>query len=639
MPLRVSLARLGGAGVLGLMLAAPLVLLFLQYEPLSFNVHKPEPTGGRRQTRSGASSTGSSRSSPSAPHRGLRAVRNWFGVAVGISALVAMSGRAETKRLHAWLFVALAGALLLKIYEFRVFGWVGRLPVVELVVFPMFAAACRLVRVCGPGRNRRSGAVESRPRPRRFLTLLADGIRAARRLHAHRRPLGVITGAPHDYAAAVWGRGAFFAALAVAAVVVGVLARPSLGRASPRGVVVAELFVLAPFSIYAKRADPYVAPGWMPLVRTAQAARPPLARVRDRRQALSEHGRCPRAPGRPRARRAVRQPVPAIRARRLSQPSVYDRFTGTEPPILLQDNPMFDAFAARAVVSQSDLVGASRRCDSWAGPATRACTRTPTRYPRAWVVHDVHLVAARTTRSRFSRLARVARTGRSSSTVRPSARGRGRAATGSRRTRPCARCRSGRIACDGGDRDRVSVERYSGRLGVAPGPSSLRRAARPARHLLPGLDRDGERSGTRDLCDRRRVPRRHRAEGDSRVEFRYEPRAFSIGIVVALAGLAAFVLVGLVVWRRGRSRPRAVRRRAVDPSTAMPADRAPSIRPRSVGWRVDELPMFAGRAPGRSSSPRSPTRSSVSATPSWLAGSSTCRSAAASSSASTTATR
>ena len=39
-------------------------------------------------------------------------VRNWFGVAVGISALVAMSGRTETKRLHAWLFLALGVVLL-----------------------------------------------------------------------------------------------------------------------------------------------------------------------------------------------------------------------------------------------------------------------------------------------------------------------------------------------------------------------------------------------------------------------------------------------------------------------------------------------------------------------------------------------
>ncbi len=59
MPFRVSLVRLGGAGLLGLMLAAPLVLLFLQYEPLSFNVHKPEFAPlGRRPILSGVSSTG-----------------------------------------------------------------------------------------------------------------------------------------------------------------------------------------------------------------------------------------------------------------------------------------------------------------------------------------------------------------------------------------------------------------------------------------------------------------------------------------------------------------------------------------------------------------------------------------------------
>ena len=58
-PVQVSLARLGGAGLLGVMLAAPLVLLFLQYEPLSFNIHKPGAAATvRRRIRSGACSTG-----------------------------------------------------------------------------------------------------------------------------------------------------------------------------------------------------------------------------------------------------------------------------------------------------------------------------------------------------------------------------------------------------------------------------------------------------------------------------------------------------------------------------------------------------------------------------------------------------
>ena len=112
MPLRLSLARLGGAGLLGLLLAAPLLLLFLEYEPLSFNVHKPElEQGSPMRIRVGASSTGSFRSSPARARASRRSVRNWFGVAVGISALVAVSGREETKRLHAWLFFVLGVAL------------------------------------------------------------------------------------------------------------------------------------------------------------------------------------------------------------------------------------------------------------------------------------------------------------------------------------------------------------------------------------------------------------------------------------------------------------------------------------------------------------------------------------------------
>jgi uncharacterized membrane protein YfhO len=41
-------------------------------------------------------------------------------------------------------------------------------------------------------------------------------------------------------------------------------------------------------------------------------------------------------------------------------------------------------------------------------------------------------------------------------------------------------------------------------------------------------------------------------KGSSRVEFRYEPRAFPIGIALAVSGLVAFV----VVWLRSRLRSR-----------------------------------------------------------------------------------
>ena len=78
----------------------------------------------------------------------------------------------ETKRLHAWLFGALGAVVLLKVYEFRVFDWVGRLPVVEQIVFPVFAppvASFAFAVLAGIGVQ----VVWSRDLDlRRFLTLL-----------------------------------------------------------------------------------------------------------------------------------------------------------------------------------------------------------------------------------------------------------------------------------------------------------------------------------------------------------------------------------------------------------------------------------------------------------------------------------
>ena len=267
-PVQVSLARLGGAGLLGVMLAAPLVLLFLQYEPLSFNIHKPGGGGNGPATD---------------PQWGLLnwlvphfqetgrsiTVRNWIGVAVGVSTIAAMSGRSVTKRLHTWLFIVLAAAVLLKIYEFRVLDWVGRLPVVEQIGFPVFAApvgSFAFAVLAGIGVQ----VVLTRDlRLRRFLILLGGAsllllifIRTGDRW-------SVITSATGTHLAAWWGRGVLFAALAIAAVVLGASSRRRWPALLLAVVIVAELFALAPYSIYAKRADPYVAPGWMPYVRTA----------------------------------------------------------------------------------------------------------------------------------------------------------------------------------------------------------------------------------------------------------------------------------------------------------------------------------------------------------------------------------
>ena len=214
--------------MLGLLLAAPLLLLFLEYESLSFNMHKPEVGRGSEADPVWDSSNWIVPFFPGAPGR-LPAPRNWFGVAVVISALVAVSGRKETRRLHAWLFFVLGVVLLVKIYDFGVLDWVGRLPVAKLVVFPAFAppvVSFAFAVLAGIGVQ----VLWNRDlRLRRFLTLLAPALIVLVVVFALTDDRWqVITGGRSGSGLAST---AFFAVLAVAAVVLA----SRLGRRWARG--------------------------------------------------------------------------------------------------------------------------------------------------------------------------------------------------------------------------------------------------------------------------------------------------------------------------------------------------------------------------------------------------------------------
>ena len=199
-----------------------------------------------------------------------------------------------------------------------------------------------------------------------------------------------IVSAPRDYALAVWGRGLLLAGIAVA----GILASAWLGRRFGALVVAAavvvELLVLVPFGIYSKRADPYLEPGWMPLARTALAADP--------------HGRVFGLDGKLYPNTAGALGLQDIRAldamypnrymryvQTFLAPAVFDRFTGTETPVLLRDNPMFDALSVRAVIANRDLAGAPALRLVGRDGGTRVYDNTRA-YPRAWVVHRAHVV-------------------------------------------------------------------------------------------------------------------------------------------------------------------------------------------------------------------------------------------------------
>ena len=551
-PLRLAPLRLGAAGVLGVMLSAPLVLLFLQYEPLSFNVHK----------------AGFGPGSTTDPQWGLLnwlipffheqgrsiTVRNWIGVGVGISALAAMSGRAETKRLHTWFFAALAAAALLKIYEFRVLDWVGRLPVVEQINFPTFGtpvASFAFALLAGIGVH----VVWSRDLDvRRFLKLLVVAMVLLAVFVRTDDRWSTIVGGTREHVAAVWGRGALFAAVALAAVVAGSWLGRRWGALLLAGAVVAELFVLAPVDIYAKRADPYVAPGWMPYVRAA------LGKDRYARVFGLDGKLYPNTAG-----ALGLQDVRALDALYIARylryvktfiaPNVYDRFTGTELPVVFRDNPMFDALGVRAILSQHDLNGPGLRLVG-RDRDTRVYENAIA-YPRAWVVHDVHL--AKDEDDAFRYLETHARRERGAFVVETfDPRSQAVVEVGATNTDPTLDVlEDGRTACPTAAREDVRIEHYSART------VTLRVDAACAGVLvLPDVYFPGWRAtvngepraihATDGAFRGVTVPR-----GTSHVEFHYAPRAFPVGLAIAGAGLFGFLVVVVILRRRRSAAPSA----------------------------------------------------------------------------------
>jgi hypothetical protein len=558
MPLRVSLVRLSGAGVLGLLLASPLVLLFLEYEALSFNVHKPEFERGSDADPAWGVLHWIVPWFPGAPEPPA-GPRNWFGVAVATSALVAVSGRTETKRLHAWLFFGLGVLLLAKIYDPGVLDWVGRVPVVKLVVFPTYAApivSFAFAVLAGIGVQ----VLWNRDlRLRRFLVLLAFLLTVLVVVLSAGDRLRVIV----EDRQTVWGRGAFFAVLAVGAVVVAAWLGRRWAAVLLACVIVFELFWLAPFSIYAKRADPYRAPGWMALARTAQGAEP--------------HSRVFGVDGKLYPNTAGALGLQDIRAldalyvnrylryvQTFIQPEVFDRFTGDEANSTpLNGNPMFNALGVRVVLSERDLADAPALRFLGRDRDTRVYENTNA-YPRAWVVHDVHLVRGEDDAFEFLK----ARARPSGGAFIVNAFDPRREAVveydGKTTDRTLRALQDRQTKCGAGSRDRTSIERYSAQSvtlrvdAACAGLLVLPDTYFPGwRATVNGEDRtiyptDGAFRGVI-------VPK-----GISQVQFRYEPRAFPIGIGLAVGGLFAFIVVWLVrrwqgssteTWRKRRHAP------------------------------------------------------------------------------------
>lgn len=260
---RQSLLALAASFAFGVALASPLLFLFLQYEGLSFNVHKGDSgVGGKTDPAQWMLNwfapffNGTPNSSTSTPGV-MSGTRNWIGG--GVLALVVLGASARTRaaRLVLPFFGVLGILVFAKAYGFPLLSWVGKLPVFERVDLPSFGLPCvgfaaALVAACGVDGISRSSLASRR---------LAAGIVVvvvflAWALSINR---GILRAIP--------SRQVYFeiglAVLMFAAVLV--LSRVPAARVAAGAsvaVVFLELVILAP-APFAGRHDPYVAPAWV----------------------------------------------------------------------------------------------------------------------------------------------------------------------------------------------------------------------------------------------------------------------------------------------------------------------------------------------------------------------------------------
>ena len=138
MPIRVSLVRLGGARSAGpaarRAARAPVPAVRV---PVVQRAQAGARRGARSRIRTGASSTGSFHSSPAHLRAGVQELVRGRGRDLGARRRLGSHGDEATSCLAV---PRARRVLLVKIYDFGVLDWVGRLPVAKLVVFPVFAA-------------------------------------------------------------------------------------------------------------------------------------------------------------------------------------------------------------------------------------------------------------------------------------------------------------------------------------------------------------------------------------------------------------------------------------------------------------------------------------------------------------------
>ena len=255
------LLRFGGALLLGLALAAPLLLPAFEYIRASFNGHAPgdrlglladQPTQligwfiphllGKPGAIRGAH---------------LSETLDWVGMAAAVATVGALACPRTIRRHGGYFFLALATVLLAKGYGYSGLQWVGRLPLLERLIFPQWGlpvvAFCVGVLV-GIGVQ---GLSDGDLQRRRFLTGSAALLAAVAALFLMSRSNFIPATAGH------YTRQVALAAAATATVIAGFIGGRRRGPILVTGAIVAELLLLAPRGFFIERVDSYVHPAWL----------------------------------------------------------------------------------------------------------------------------------------------------------------------------------------------------------------------------------------------------------------------------------------------------------------------------------------------------------------------------------------
>ena len=544
---RRSVGRLALGGALGLALAAPLLVIFGEYLPLSQNTHaalggKPPATDPKSYFLNWLMP----KISPDA-NRAMAGTRTWVGAGAVMLAVCAFASPRALRKYVGWPIAALGALVALQIYGGGLVSWTRVLPYWSQVLWPTFGTpiiAFCIALLAGIGVQ----AISDRALNRRLFVLLTIAVLLV--VMATAAGTSRIIALAHD----VKSRGGWPLALVVSVVVVVVvllIRTPRLAAGIVTSAIIIELLLLAPSGFAATRANPYPARTWISFLQSRTAS--------DGARVFSPDGLLfPDTAG----VYGLRAPtmLDALYIERywdyltaFVAHGLVDRYLGTgpyEPATNIAGNQMFDLLGIRYVMYDDETGNAP---PSWSGDQYQRVFRGDgvTVYenthaaPRAFVVHRVARVSSPSSALAFLR-------------------------KGERNLFPDHSIQVTNkdmrsIAVIESDADSVpAVEDCSdtgkGATVVARSPDSVTLDVDTScagflvlgDSYYPGwearVNGDDARIYATDVALRGvAVPRGH-----SSVEFHYRPHSFRLGMVILLAGIVAVIAIALIAGYRSR---------------------------------------------------------------------------------------